>query len=175
MIRIEVDTQTSIAIAAPAATVFAFVRDVRRAATYFPGIDKTEALGDGLYRYKLTERRTLGKTFAGEYIARYVENGHTIVWSTTEGNMRSDGVWKVEGNDEQARLLVQMQTSFDESLPALLKRPISLFVRVECQKCLETQLASIKKVVEAEHSAAVARGFSGGNAMPVAAATGAQG
>jgi carbon monoxide dehydrogenase subunit G len=153
MLWIDADASFEVSIARTPHEVFSFITDVAHTASYFPGMQRIEALSAELFHFELADRRALGQTLKGEFTARYVKTGPArLEWSTVEGNMKSAGQWWVERRQEHARLHVQMRTGFDLSAPSLLKTPITFFARFETQRCLESQLLAVARVLEARAS-----------------------
>src|SRR5262245_49371947 len=96
MTWIESNTEQTVAIQAPMEKVFTFLTDVARNGHLFPGVEKIEVQGEGVYRWVLTERSTVGLKFKGDYVSRYTHNGKDeIVWEPISGNIKSRGRWRL--------------------------------------------------------------------------------
>ena len=120
----------------------------------FSGVDRIEPLDDDRYRWVIKERRTLGISFIGNYVAKYrVENGTDVVWETLEGNMKTRGVWKTRGPDGRVHVEVTSTTELDAPVPRLMRKPAELFAVKETRDGLKAQFAGIKTTLERARSA----------------------
>lgn len=143
MVWIESTVERSRTMRASKEAVLALIWDVPTSGPYFPGVDGIEPLGDDLYKWLLTERRTLNATFRGEYTAKYTRSGDQIHWETTEGNVQIKGVWTVSGPDGAVKVTVKVTNGLDAPVPRILKKPAGLFAELEAKNGLEKQLEKI--------------------------------
>lgn len=149
MVWIEATAERAVTIRAPRGKVLSFMERVETSGPLFPGVRRVEVLGEGRFRWLLEERRTLGTSFTGDYVARYTtRSDREITWDTESGNMKTRGSWRLEGADGAVRLVARVTTTLDAPVPRILKRPAELFAERETGSGLEVQLERVKSAIE---------------------------
>ncbi|MEM7677886.1 MAG: hypothetical protein AAF449_17960 [Myxococcota bacterium] len=129
--------------------IIALVRNVPVSGPMFPGVAGIDDLGESRYRWRLKERRTLGTSFSGSYVAEYTDSDDGVSWKTVEGNMTTRGRWRVSGRDGQVLVHVEATTELDAPVPRVLKTPAQLFAVKETRDGLKTQVKGVKAFIEA--------------------------
>lgn len=149
MVWIEATATHQVTIEAPRSRVLEVLRDVSRSGPFFPGVDRIEDLGEGRYRWIIKERRTLGTSFTGNYVAEYTVVGDQEVrWTTVEGNMKTRGAWRLSGPDNHVVVAGEVTTELDAPVPRFMKAPAQLFAVKESRDGLKAQLEGIKAEIE---------------------------
>lgn len=149
MVWIEASASYEALVHAPRADIFALLWNIPECGPLFPGVDRIEDLGEHRYRWVIKERRTLGTSFIGDYVAQYsARDGEEVAWNTTEGNMRTRGAWRLHGPDGRVLVRVHATTSLDAPVPRFLKAPAQLFATKETRDGLKAQLQGVKAKVE---------------------------
>lgn len=125
------------------------ILDVPKSGTFFPRVATVEDRGDGVYRFRLEPRRTLGSEFTADYITRYYpESPRVVRWETVEGNLRVRGRWLITETAGGVRLRVEVTTGLEAPVPRFLKKPATLFAQRETRQGLDAQLARFKAELE---------------------------
>lgn len=135
-------------IRVPCADILDLLWDVSASGPLFPGVDRIESLGDARYRWVIKERRTLGVSFIGNYVAEYERTADAVIWTTVEGNMKTRGRWRVHGPDREARVHVEATTELDAPVPRFLKAPAQLFATKETRDGLKAQFEGLRATLE---------------------------
>ncbi len=148
MVWIQASASYQGVIRAPCAAILDLLRDVSASGPLFPGVDRIEDLGDGRYRWVIKERRTLGISFIGNYVAAYERTADAVTWKTIEGNMKTRGRWSVRGPDREARVHVETTTELDAPVPRFLKAPAQLFAIKETRDGLKAQFEGLRSTLE---------------------------
>ena len=148
MVWIEARASHEGTIRAKREDVLALLADVPVSGPMFPGVDRIEDVGNDRYRWVIKERRTLGTTFVGNYVAEYTRTDDGVAWKTIEGNMKTHGTWRLAGSDGYVRVSVQATTELDAPVPRFLKAPAQLFAVKETRDGLKAQLEGIKAALE---------------------------
>ena len=145
MVWIETHAERSLVIAADKSAIRALIVDVPTSGPFFPGVDRIDDLGDHTYGWWLTERRTLGTSFRGEYVTQYDVAGEgDVTWRTLRGNLEVTGRWSLSGPDGSVRVTVAVTTKRDAPVPRVLKKPAILFAEKEARDGLAKQLERVK-------------------------------
>ncbi len=148
MVWIEASAEYETTIRAARTDIIAYIRNIPVSGLLFPGIDRIEPLGDERYRFVIKERRTLGISFIGNYIAQYETTDDQVAWRTVEGNMKTTGAWRLSGPDRSVVVRVESTTELEVPLPRLLKTPATMFAAKETKDGIRAQLDGIKAAVE---------------------------
>lgn len=148
MVWIEASASHEVVIYADRAAIMELLKDIPVCGPMFPGVDRIESLGDNRYRWLIKERRTLGTSFVGQYIAEYTHLPDAVSWKTVEGNMKTTGRWVLSGPDRAVRVRAEATTELDAPVPRFLKAPAQLFAVKETRDGLKTQLEGIKAAAE---------------------------
>jgi len=131
---------------------FALVADVPLSAGHFPGLQRLDDLGDGIYRWNM-QPLEFGK-FAHQvrYSARYVADAEadTVVWDTVgaDGNTRADGSWRIKPLDGGAELTFQNRLAVQLPIPRLMARPARKVVPGIMDKQTRTYLTAIAQKMD---------------------------
>ena len=149
MVWIEASASHEEVIRATRADILDVLMNIMVCGPLFPGVDGIEDLGEDTYRWRIQERRTLGTSFAGNYVARYTRSEDQVAWTTLEGNMKTRGSWRLSGPDHRVRVRAESTTELDAPVPRFLKAPAQLFAVKETRDGLKAQLQGIKAKLEA--------------------------
>ena len=149
MVWIEASASHEVVIRAEKAAILELLQNIPVCGPMFPGVDRIEDLGDNRYRWLIKERRTLGTSFVGNYVAEYTHTTDAVSWKTIEGNMKTTGRWRLSGPDLAVRVRAEATTELDAPVPRFLKTPAQLFAVKETRDGLKAQLEGIKAAVEA--------------------------
>ncbi|MEL7372717.1 MAG: hypothetical protein AAFN74_27580 [Myxococcota bacterium] len=152
MVWIEAAASHQAIVHGPREEIIALIRNVSMSGPMFPGVDRIEDLGENRYRWRIKERRTLGTSFTGNYVAEYTDTDDGVSWKTIEGNMKTRGRWRASGRDGHVLVHVEAATELDAPVPRFLKAPAQLFATKETRDGLKAQLTGMKKFIEAAAS-----------------------
>jgi len=148
---IETRTERTLRFEAPIEKVYAFLADVQRSGSLFPGIERIEDLGELRYRWVLLERNTAGLSFKGDYVVQYESNGEDeLRWRTVSGNMSNSGTWKLVAEGRGVVGTVEVFVGVDIPVPRLLRPAVKLFTEREAARGVEQHNDAIKRAIEAK-------------------------
>jgi carbon monoxide dehydrogenase subunit G len=127
VVEVEVSLQHSLMVDWGVAEAFALVSDVPMSSSHFPGLERLDDLGDGVYRWNMRAFE-LGKfRHQVRYAARYISDvdAGTVTWSTvgSDGNTRADGQWRVSTSGTQTKLIFFNHLAVQLPVPRLVARP----------------------------------------------------
>ncbi|MBI2372362.1 MAG: SRPBCC family protein [Deltaproteobacteria bacterium] len=149
MVWIEATTEESVLVRAEREAAFMLVKDIATVGKLFPGVDRVDDRGGGVFRFLIAERSTLGVKFVGEYTNQYTERGpETYAFESFEGNMKVRGAWVVRGPDGAITVSQRITTELDVPVPRLLRAPVQLFAERELSTGVKAQLAGIRRLLE---------------------------
>ena len=149
MVWIETEGVAETFVRAPTAAVRRLILDVPRSGPFFPRVATIQDRGDGVYRWLLEPRRTLGAEFIGDYVTRYdSDSPHSVRWETVEGNLQVKGRWLLTEVPGGVNVRVEVTTGLDAPVPRLLKAPAVVFAQLETRQGLTAQLARLKTELE---------------------------
>jgi carbon monoxide dehydrogenase subunit G len=121
MVEIGVDLRYTLQVGWDVEQAFAMVSDVPGSAANFPGLERLDDLGDGVYRWNMRPFEFSRFRHQVRYAARYTSDAAagTVIWTTegSDGNTRADGIWRVVPDGDGARL------SFENHLAVMLPVP----------------------------------------------------
>lgn len=149
MVWLEVDGAAEIFVRCEMADARRAILDVPRSGAFFPRVSWIEDRGNGLYRWRLEPRRTLGAEFVGDYVTRYHSDAEDVVrWETVEGNLQVKGRWLLKPVPGGVQVQVKVRTQLEAPVPSFLKTPAMLFARRETHQGLTLQLSRLKQALE---------------------------
>jgi len=127
VVEVEVSLRYTLDVGWGVQQAFALVSDVPESAVNFPGLERLDDLGDGVYRWNMRPFEVSKFRHQVRYAARYIsdENAGTVVWTTvgTDGNTRADGAWRVSPRGQGARLIFENRMAVMLPIPRLVARP----------------------------------------------------
>jgi len=154
MAEVEVNIRRTLKVSWPPDRAFELVADVPRSASHFPGLEKLEDLGDGVYRWHLSSFKVGKIKFPVSYSARYVSNpdNSTVTWSTQAGskNTRADGEWQVHPDGEGTRLEFRNRLVVVLPVPRLMMRMANKVARDMTEKQIGAYLGRISRAMEGQ-------------------------
>jgi hypothetical protein len=111
------------------AVVRAHFADLDAVAAATQEVEKTERIGEDTLRFTLLQQKQGPYSFQPVYTVRYLESGDSVVWTTLEGNLRSEGTVRFAsapggGTEVQFR----QEITFDLPVPRLALRLIQPIV-----------------------------------------------
>ncbi len=133
---------------------FEMVADVPRSASHFPGLERLEDKGDGIYRWHLASFKVGKFTFPVSYAARYIPDpdAGTVTWSTDAGskNTRADGQWVVTPDGDGTRLEFQNRLVVVLPVPRMIARMANKIARDMTEKQIGAYLKRISRAMDGE-------------------------
>jgi carbon monoxide dehydrogenase subunit G len=151
MITIRVETHKHAIVQATLRSVFELLRNVEDVARMMPGVERTESVGPGRYRCVLKPQSTLGMTFQGDYVCAYRDNGRDeISWTSPEGNMKSEGTFRIAGRDHAVALSLSVVSDVELPFPRMVRVPAQKYAEYVTSRGVDVQLARIRDRLEAK-------------------------
>jgi carbon monoxide dehydrogenase subunit G len=154
MAEVKVNIQRTLRVGWSPEEAFAMVADVPRSASHFPGLQRLEDLGDGVYRWHLSSFRIGKITFPVSYAARYVPDPEagTVTWSTDPGskNTRADGKWVVTPDGDGALLEFHNHLVVVLPVPRMIMRMANKIARNLTEKQIGAYLGRISRAMDGE-------------------------
>lgn len=127
MVEVGVSLSYTLQVAWDVQQAFGLVSDVPQSASNFPGLERLDDLGDGVYRWNMRPIQVSKFSHQVNYAARYVGDpaAGTVVWTTvgTDGNTRADGAWRVTASGSGSRLVFENRLAVMLPIPRLVARP----------------------------------------------------
>ncbi len=154
MAEVEVNIRRTLRVNWSPEQAFEMVADVPRSAAHFPGLQRLEDLGDGVYRWHLSSFKVGKINFPVSYAARYVPDPEagTVTWSTDAGskNTRADGQWVVTPDGDGTRLVFQNRLVVVLPVPRMIVRMANKIARDMTEKQIGAYLKRISRAMEGE-------------------------
>lgn len=154
MAEVQVNIRRTLRVNWSPEQAFEMVADVPRSAAHFPGLERLEDLGDGVYRWHLSTFKVGKITFPVSYAARYVPDPEagTVTWSTVDGskNTRADGKWVVTPDGDGALLEFHNHVVVVIPVPRLLARMTNKIARNLTEKQIGAYLQRISRAMDGE-------------------------
>lgn len=149
-IRIAIEINRTFDVKSDFDTVFNLLADVPESASFFPKLDKLEALGNDTYRWEM-ERIGIDKySIQTVYASRYEADrgAGEVRWSPVEGegNGLVSGKWKIKpGKGGQMHLVFYTQAELILPLPGLLKLAVSPVVKHEFNSLVDQYVRNLQQ------------------------------
>ncbi len=147
MLEFSVHHVYTLAVPCDVGQAFDLVADVPLSAGHFPGLERLDDLGEGLYRWNMLSFDVGKISFQVQYTARYVADADakTVVWETVgeDSNTRADGSWLVTPDGEGAQLRFDNVLLIRLALPRMLAGPAEKIVKSLMRRQNETYLTRI--------------------------------
>jgi len=125
------------------------VANVPLSASHFPGLDQVEDLGDGGYRWDMTERKAAGQALKVVYAATYISNPQTfdVDWTAIEGvgNSALSGHWRITADGEGAQMEFLTKGELAVPVPKLMAKMARGIVQSEFEKDVDGYIANLQK------------------------------
>ena len=132
MVEVGVSLSYTLQVAWDVQQAFELVSDVPKSAANFPGLERLDDLGDGVYRWNMRPIQVSKFSHQVNYSARYISDvgAGSVVWTTvgTDGNTRADGAWRVSANGSGSRLTFENRLAVMLPIPRLVARPAKKIV-----------------------------------------------
>lgn len=132
MVEVGVSLSYTLQVAWDVQQAFTLVSDVPESAANFPGLQRLDDLGDGVYRWNMRPIQVSKFSHQVNYAARYTSDvdAGTVVWTTvgSDGNTRADGAWRVSPNGSGTRLTFENRLAVMLPIPRLVARPAKKIV-----------------------------------------------
>ncbi len=152
MVEVEVNLRYTLEVGWDFERAFGLVSDVPKSASNFPGLERLDDLGDGVYRWNMRPIEVSKFRHQARYSARYVsdEAAGTVLWTTvgTDGNTRADGAWRVSPSDAGTRLSFDNRLAVMLPVPRLMARPTRKLVPGIMDKQTRKYLSRIAEKME---------------------------
>ncbi len=132
MVEVGVSLSYTLQVAWDVQRAFELVSDVPKSASNFPGLQRLDDLGDGVYRWNMRPIQVGKFSHQVNYAARYISDldAGTVIWTTvgSEGNTRADGAWRVSASGSGSRLTFENSLAVMLPIPRLVARPAKKIV-----------------------------------------------
>ena len=147
MVEVEVNLGYTLEVSWDVEQAFALVADVPFSAGHFPGLERLDDLGDGVYRWNMRAFEVGKVRHQVCYAARYVSDPgpYTVTWHTvgTDSNTRADGSWHVTPHGDGAQLRFENRLTVRLAIPRLVARPAKKVVLAIMEKQTQRYLERI--------------------------------
>mmetsp|Transcript_8565 Transcript_8565/g.14732 ORF Transcript_8565/g.14732 Transcript_8565/m.14732 type:complete len:525 (-) Transcript_8565:57-1631(-) len=149
------NASSPIEVKCSAEDVIRYLSDVEKVAQCYPDADKVEKLGDGTYKWTMTERNVATVRLRGVQVCKYSRDGNSVVWEAvdpTNGdktNMQSNGKFLVEPTgDSSCKVLVEAKLETEVPIPQMLVGFARKLAEREMRLTWNAYLEAIKKAAE---------------------------
>jgi carbon monoxide dehydrogenase subunit G len=126
VVEVEVDLRYTLKVGWDSKRAFTMVSDIPGSASNFPGLERLDDLGDGVYRWNMRPFELSRFKHQVRYAARYTSDAAagTVIWTTVggDGNTRADGIWRVVPDGEGSRLSFENRLAVTIPVPRLVAR-----------------------------------------------------
>lgn len=134
----------------PPEVVCAHFADLRAIAAATQDMESSQEVGVGTLRFVLREQRQGPYRFQPEYTVRYHMAGDSVVWSTLEGNLKSEGTARFAAASAGGTEIIYSQSiAFDLPLPRLavpvVKPIVDRLIRPSMRAYVKAMLASVPR------------------------------
>ncbi len=132
MVEVQVDLRYTLRVGWDADQALALVADVPKSASHFPGLERLDELGDGVYRWNMKTFQVSKFRHQVCYAAKYVSepSARTVVWTTvgSDNNTVANGQWRVVPEGSGARLDFENRLTVMLPVPRLAARVVKNLV-----------------------------------------------
>jgi carbon monoxide dehydrogenase subunit G len=155
MVVVDTKYEGAVDVSASAEVAFALVSDVGRSGAHFPAVDRLDPVDeDGRWRWKIKEKGIGPVRMRAVYDAVYVSDAEamTVEWKPPRqgaGDMESYGSWRVERQEEGARLHFSARTVVRVPAPGIMRRMVEAFAKEETIKLKKEYLKRIVATLNA--------------------------
>lgn len=149
-IRITTEINRTFDVQSDFESVFALLADVPASASFFPKLDKLEALGDGAYRWEMEKIGIDKYSIQTVYASRYEADRQAgeITWSPVpgEGNGLVSGKWQIKAQRaDRTHLVFKTQAELNLPLPGILKMAVSPVVKHEFNALVDQYVRNLQQ------------------------------
>jgi carbon monoxide dehydrogenase subunit G len=149
-VKVTIDLNRKLTVAADINTVFSLLSDVPASAEHFPKVHAITALSDNSFRWDM-EKVGLGThSIQTSYACLYISDidAKTITWTPIkgEGNGIVSGKWELTEVATGTNISFKTKAELTLPLPGLLKLAISPLVKFEFSGMVDTYLRNLKSL-----------------------------
>ena len=128
MVEVAVSIRHTLSVGWDADQALELVADVPKSAAHFPGLERLDDLGDGVYRWNMKPFQVSKFRHQVCYSAKYVSDptSRTVVWTTVgqDNNTIANGKWTVVPEGTGARLEFENRLIVRLPIPRLASRVV---------------------------------------------------
>lgn len=128
---------------------FALLANVPESASHYPGVEKLNDQGDGVYEWIMEEIGAAGFSHQVIYASKYVsdEAAGTISWTPVGGNSDISGSWALAADGDGTSCTFNVNADLDVPVPRLLKGMVKPVVEQQFGSQTDIYIENLKKAL----------------------------
>jgi carbon monoxide dehydrogenase subunit G len=132
VVEVTVNIRRTLSVGWDADRALALVADVPKSAAHFPGLERLDDLGDGVFRWNMNPFQVSKFRHQVRYSAQYITDttNRIVVWNTIgqDNNTTADGRWTVVSEGTGTRLEFENRLVVRMPVPRLASRVVKALV-----------------------------------------------
>lgn len=144
--KVTVSLNKTFNVGADVDRVFDLLANVPESASHYPGVEKLNDQGDGVYEWVMEEIGAGGFSHQVVYASKYVSDrdAGTIEWTPVSGNSEISGNWKLTADGDGTQCEFNVNADLDVPVPRLLKSMAKPVVEQQFGSQTDTYINNLK-------------------------------